>query len=310
MFDIIRYTADKETEWDSFIEHSKNGTFLLKRGYMDYHSYRFSDHSLMFYLKKKLYALLPANLDDCTLYTHQGLTYGGVIMSEQCTTENILNLFCEMNEWLKKRGIHTVVYKAIPHIYSTQPSEEDLYALFRCGAQLKARGISTCIDLHNPLKWRQNRRTALNKAKENYIIVEKSDQLETFWQILENNLAKVHGIQPVHRIDEMRLLKSRFPENIELWVARNSEGSMIAGILLYITKNVIHSQYISATDEGKANGAIDAIIQELLKKDSPYFDFGISTEQNGNYLNSKLIFQKEGFGGRGICYDIYEYTLS
>ncbi|MBQ2299165.1 MAG: GNAT family N-acetyltransferase, partial [Bacteroidaceae bacterium] len=97
---------------------------------------------------------------------------------------------------------------------------------------------------------------------------------------------------------------------IELWTARNLEGSMIAGILLYITKNVIHSQYISATDEGKANGAIDAIIQELLKKDSPYFDFGISTEQNGNYLNSKLIFQKEGFGGRGICYDIYEYTLS
>ena len=125
-------------------------------------------------------------------------------MSEQCTTENILNLFCEMNEWLKERGIHTVVYKAIPHIYSIQPSEEDLYALFRCGAQLKARGISTCIALHNPLKWRQNRRTALNKAKDKYIIVEKSDQLETFWQILENNLAKVHGIQPVHRIDEMR----------------------------------------------------------------------------------------------------------
>lgn len=41
----------------------------------------------------------------------------------------------------------------------------------------------------------------------------------------------------------------------------------------------------------------------------PYFDFGQSTEQMGHLLNVSLIFQKEGFGGRGMCYDIYEYGL-
>ena len=34
-----------------------------------------------------------------------------------------------------------------------------------------------------------------------------------------------------------------------------------------------------------------------------------STEQMGHLLNVSLIFQKEGFGGRGMCYDIYEYGL-
>jgi hypothetical protein len=30
----------------------------------------------------------------------------------------------------------------------------------------------------------------------------------------------------------------------------------------------------------------------------------------GRYLNNALIFQKEGFGGRGIVYEIYEYNIN
>ena len=40
-----------------------------------------------------------------------------------------------------------------------------------------------------------------------------------------------------------------------------------------------------------------------------YFDFGKSTERHGEYLNEQLIFQKEGFGGRAVCYDTYVWTV-
>ena len=44
--------------------------------------------------------------------------------------------------------------------------------------------------------------------------------------------------------------------------------------------------------------------------DWPYFDFGRSTENpDGSGLNEPLVFQKEGFGARGLCYDIYEWDL-
>lgn len=310
MFNIFRYTSDKQSAWDAFIAKSKNGTFLMYRGYMDYHSDRFVDCSLMFYLKEKLYAVIPANISGDTFYSHQGLTYGGVVMNEKCTAAEMLQLFEEMNEWLRKQGVKKVVYKPIPHIYSSMPSEEDLYALFRCGAKIEARGISTCIDIQAHPKWRQNRRTALNKSVTEGIVVEVSDDLESFWNILDTNLLQSHGIHPVHTLSEMQRLKASFPKNIVLWVAKNPKGDILAGILMYLTKNVIHSQYISATPEGKASGAVDAIMHELLKSDQKYFDFGISTERGGTYLNDKLIFQKEGFGGRGICYDIYEYTLT
>ena len=80
MIDIIRYTADRADEWNRFVAQSKNGTFLFDRGYMDYHADRFEDYSLMFFRDGRLFALLPANRDGDTLYSHRGLTYGGLVM--------------------------------------------------------------------------------------------------------------------------------------------------------------------------------------------------------------------------------------
>lgn len=74
MFEIRKYNdADKEV-WNAYVEHARNATFLLNRSYMDYHSDRFHDHSLMIFHNNKLYALLPANEDGDVFYSHQGLT--------------------------------------------------------------------------------------------------------------------------------------------------------------------------------------------------------------------------------------------
>ena len=66
MFEIIRYTPDKANEWNKFIAKSKNGTFLFDRNYMDYHSDRFHDYSLLFYRegtsKKTPYIPIKASL--------------------------------------------------------------------------------------------------------------------------------------------------------------------------------------------------------------------------------------------------------
>ena len=75
---------------------------------------------------------------------------------------------------------------------------------------------------------------------------------------------------------------------------------------------MVHAQYSSATPEGKKLGAIDLLYNRIFSDfgNYPYFDFGRSTEHpDGSGLNEQLVFQKEGFGGRGLCYDIYEYDL-
>lgn len=313
MFEITRYSADKKAEWNDFISRSKNGTFLFNRNYMDYHSDRFDDHSLMFYLKDRLYAVLPANVKDGTLYSHQGLTYGGLVMDDSASASDTVELFSEMNSCLKTDGIAKVVYKAMPWIYHNVPAEEDIYAIFRtCNAKLIAREISSTIIMDNKIKWHRDRRYGINKAHNNGVTVSRSNDLAAFWQILTSNLGNKYGVKPVHTQEEMQLLQSRFPDNIVLYVAKK-DNEVLGGTLLYITSQVIHAQYISASPEGKRLRVIDAIYDVILNHDyscfHKYFDFGKSTEQNGLYLNESLIYQKEGFGGRGVCYDTYEWTL-
>src|SRR5208282_6405290 len=89
-----RYSEDRQQEWDSFVNTAKNATFLFLRRYMDYHSSRFADHSLMVFHGQKLVALLPANLAaNGMLISHEGLTYGGLVVSRAATLHQVLACF-------------------------------------------------------------------------------------------------------------------------------------------------------------------------------------------------------------------------
>lgn len=310
--EIRRYRREDKELWNSFVNKARNATFLFDRNYMDYHADRFDDNSFMFYHKGKLKAVLPANVAGDTLYSHQGLTYGGLLLDKKATVEDVLECFDSMNSWLRENGISKVVYKALPWIYQQYPSEEDLYALtWKCKAQLISRNIASTIVIDNKLKFAESRKSGIRKALSLNIEVGESNDVDGFWHVLEDNLGNRYNAKPVHTANEMKLLMSRFPNNIKLYVAKMN-GEIVGGTLIYVTPQVVHTQYISASVEGKKHGALDLLFDYIINKvyaNCRYFDFGKSTEQGGAYLNEPLIFQKEGFGGRGVCYDWYQWEL-
>lgn len=310
--EIRRYRREDKELWNSFVSKARNATFLFDRNYMDYHDDRFDDNSFMFYYKGKLKAVLPANVAGDTLYSHQGLTYGGLLLDKKATVEDVLECFDSLNSWLRENGISKVVYKALPWIYQQYPSEEDLYALtWKCKAQLISRDISSSIVIDNKLKFAESRKSGIRKALSLNIEVGESHDVDGFWHVLEDNLGNRYNAKPVHTANEMKLLMSRFPNNIKLYVAKMN-GEIVGGTLIYVTPQVVHTQYISASVEGKKHGALDLLFDYIINKvyaNCRYFDFGKSTEQGGAYLNEPLIFQKEGFGGRGVCYDWYQWEL-
>lgn len=312
MFEIRKYDIADRQEWDSFIGKSKNGTFLFKRGYMEYHNDRFEDYSLLVYDNKKLRAVLPANVKDDILQSHGGLTYGGLISDGCMTTETAMEVFSEINKYLLEQGIEKVVYKPTPWIYHTLPAEEDLYAIIQvCGAKLISREISSTVYLPNRPKFSQLRRRCVNKARRNGIIVRESNDIATFWNILNANLEGRYGVSPVHTEKELSLLASRFPDSIKLFMAYDGEEAL-GGTLVFVMNEIVHTQYIAASSKGKTVGALDIVFDELINEEFSnyrFLDFGKSTEQHGIWLNKNLIHQKEGFGGRGVCYDVYEWNV-
>ena len=313
MFTIRQYAPADKAAWDNFVEQSKNGTFLFRRDYMDYHSDRFADHSLMCYLDGVLFALLPANRRDETLCSHQGLTYGGLLMNEATTTAKTCQLFTEINAHLRSEGIRKVVYKPVPHVYHRLPAEEDLYAIYiGCKARLTGRDVSSVITFSHLLKWKRDRHYAANKARTNGIAVRQTDDFETFWHILSDNLMEKFGTRPVHTLDEMLLLRSRFPANIQLWAAFSPVGEMLAGTVLYLSGDVVRAQYISASPAGKRLHAVDGLYDRLIHEEFPafrLFDLGTSNMPHSSDLHDSLIYQKEGFGARAVCFDTYEWDL-
>lgn len=311
---VVAYDSEWKEGWDNTVKTSKNGTFLLNRNYMDYHSDRFVDCSLVFAEGDKILGLFPANWSDSdkTVYSHQGLTYGGLILHEDVSAVHVIQMVDELVEYYKEElNAQRIIYKPIPYIYHKYPAQEDLYAIFRHGATLKTRGLSCTIPLTHALAIKQSRKGGVRKALSNALYLSKTTDVEPFWNILNYVLTTYHDTQPVHSVSELNLLMDRFPKEIQLFTVKDGDET-VAGCLLFITPRVVHVQYIAASDKGKETGALDLLFHYLINekfKDTPYLDFGVSTEDGGKILNKGLEFQKEGFGGRGVCYDSYEILL-
>jgi len=310
---VIPYSAARRREWDDFVRSAKNGHFLFHRDYMDYHADRFPDASLLFYDgRDRLIGLLPATVRDGVLSSHAGLSFGGVISGPGMKAELMLELFAAMCASLRERGLHEIIYKPVPHIYHRVPAEEDLYALFRFGARLIRRDLSATIDRRARLPFSKGRDWGRQQANKNGLEVEQCSDFATFMTIEEDLLHARHKVKPTHSAAELELLAGRFPDNIGLFAARQG-GRMLAGVVIYETATVAHTQYIGAGEEGRKLGALDLVLYHLINEHyaaKDYFDFGISTEDNGSYLNAGLIQNKESYGARATVFDWYRLDLS
>lgn len=312
MITIKRYSIEQKDLWDTFVDASKNGIFMFKRGFMDYHSDRFVDYSLMFYRDgKDLVALIPASIHGTEFRSHGGLTYGGMICTYAMKQHIMNDCFEAMLLYLKENGITEVVYKTIPHIYHKYPSEEELYSLWRVGACLCRRDVSSTIDLYCPLKMPKGRKAQISRAKREGVVVAEEENFEEFIALENQVLSEYHHVQAVHTGSELELLHARFPEQILLYSARKN-GEMIAGVLLFVYDDIVHTQYMASSKIGREIGGLDLVVATIIDKykgTKRYLDFGISTEQAGLLLNTGLAAQKEGFGGRTIVFDMYKIEL-
>ncbi len=167
------------------------------------------------------------------------------------------------------------------------------------------------VDLLRPGPVQERRHRGVKKAQKRGLRVTESDDLESFWSILETNLTTRHGLRPVHTVAEMQLLRERFPNNIRLFSVFDG-ARMCAGAILYYALPTVHAQYVASEDAVRSIGALDllfSILIERVRGEARYFDFGNSNEQEGRYLNRGLADFKEGFGARAICHDFYRLRL-
>jgi hypothetical protein len=261
-------------------------------------------------------ALFPAALnpaDSACVVSHPGVTYGGLVHQGKLRGEKMLNVISLLSEYYAAQGLTRLIYKAVPSIYHHAPAQDDLYGLFRLGARRSRCDLSSTIDLDNRLPVSERRRRCLKKtAKAGVRIITGHNYLPELWHIVAENLQRKHRAEPAHTVDELRLLTRRFPNLIEC-VCASVDGRVEAGTLLFRTPVCDHAQYIAASERGYEVCALDAVfeycIEAARKEHKRWFDFGISTEDDGRALNNGLYRFKSEFGAGGTLYEFYELNL-
>lgn len=307
---VRRWQADMAEAWNAFNARAANGHFLFDRNFMDYHADRFHDASLVVEDGGALVALLPLNRVGDEVWSHQGLTFGGLVhdgLGVQAAAD-ALEACCAH---LKAEGVSALTYKALPWIYPSRPAQEDLYWLFRRGAPLIRRDLSAAIDYRARGRVSGRRDRGARKAVKAGLEFRRSDDWRGFWRLLEAVLAGRHGVKPVHSPDEIELLADRFPERITLHVAARG-GELLAGVVMFCSAQAAHAQYIAAGEAGRETGALDGLFDHLIALHAAthrYFDFGISTTDHGRVLNEGLARQKEEFGASAVVHDVYRLIL-
>lgn len=306
---VERYENSRRNDWNEFNKNSKNGLFFFHRDFLEYHADRFTDHSLLIYKKNKIIAIFPASVDEDVITSHGGLTFGSLVISLQTKSVEVLEILKEIKSYYKNKNLQKIIYKTIPYIFSTYPAQEDLYALYREDAFLIRREISSVIDIQDAIRFSETKRQLVKKCATLELVVEEQTNYDEYWKLLCTVLLKFDS-NPTHSLSEIKYLQNKFPENLKLFTAKVS-GKLLGGILIFNFGNVIHTQYMATSDEGRKIGALDYINSVLIDKykDRKYYSFGISTENQGRYLNEGLIQQKENMGGRGITLDTYEIIL-
>ena len=305
------YTQADRAAWNAHNLVARNGHFIFDRHFMEYHADRFRDASIMITEGDDLLAVLPANILGDTAYSHQGLTFGGLLLAGRATTTRVIAVMKEVSRLLETIGIQRLVYKAIPSIYHVRPAEEDLYALTRLGGVIIRRDVTTAINLQSrgPVSTRRIR--GLKKAKAHGLHVGRSQRWGDYWRVLAETLESRHDVNPTHSEMELIQLASQFPGNIKLFTAEKN-GDVLAGVVIFETSTVAHAQYLASNTVGRDFAALDLASEyaiDFYRSDKRFFDFGISTVDQGKTLNEGLIKQKEEFGGSSIVHDIYELHI-
>lgn len=314
-YTVVHYNPDYYKTWNEFVSQAKNATFLFHRNFMEYHSNRFQDFSLLVLdAKNKLQAVLPANRVENKVFSHQGLTYGGLLFSSKIKTVAVFSILDAILAYLKQEKVESLLIKELPSLYATVNSDEVNYYLYQKGGKVVRKDMNLAYPLAMDTLLSKSKLKHYNKIDKSQFKIREENNFEDFWNlVLIPRLAEKHQAKPVHTLEEIEYLANKFPENIKQFNVYY-EDAIVAGITTFETEMVVKSQYGATTNLGQNLRALDFLYFELFKKykdlGKQFFDMGVVTDASfSQNFNPGLLQQKEELGGVVYSQDYWELKL-
>lgn len=298
---VKKYQSKDCSVWNEFVLKNKVATFLFDRDFMEYHSDRFQDFSLMVYKEDELIAIMPANIKDSVLYSHQGLTYGGLIMEKTYDTSVLIAIYEVLIAFLNQHDIKTLKIKSLPEFYDHTVKNSNKLLTDNFNATVYQRHKVLAIDFSVPFTIHKSKLKNYRKNQSTGFMIQDDNRFDIFWNhVLIPRLKLKHNTKPVHTLEEIELLHHRFPNQIKQYnIFLNDE--ILAGITIFDKGNIVKSQYGATTERGEKTRALEYLFIYLTYKykdeGKRFFSMGtVSDNSNKLGYNPGLLRQKEELG--------------
>ncbi len=313
VYKVETYTNEYYNLWNSFVERTNSTTFLFHRDFMQYHASRFQDFSLLVFKNDVLISILPANKVDDKVYSHQGLTYGGLFTYKEITKEELKSAIKIVVSFLRQSEINAIVIKEIPRIYSKDRGviwdilKENNYA-----QEISSQKL-LCVD-YQDFKIHKTKLKHYRRALKNGLEIRLENSFSSFWNdVLIPRLKNRYNATPVHTLGEIEYLYSLFPKNILQYNAYLDE-QIVAGITIFDKGDVVKSQYGATTDLGEETYAMDFLFVHLVnlfkERRKCFFSMGTVTDSSDLGYNPGLLKQKMEFGCKEFSFQYFEIKLN
>ncbi|MDW7681185.1 MAG: GNAT family N-acetyltransferase [bacterium] len=315
--EVEKYRDELRDQWDDFVWQANNGTIFHTRKFLSYHpADRFEDHSLVLKKNEKLIALFPATVryeaQRRILTSHRGASYGGLVTKYNLSIRDAFRIVEAVCEFAVENNFDGIELTPPPIIYYLRPSHYIDFALIRNGFGYRKREISSIIPLTFSASavlttFSSESRRAVRRAVKLGVRIRETEDYESFYQILKQNLKMRHNVQPTHSVEELKRIKTLFPERIKLFGAY-LEQEMIAGVVIFeCNPRVVLAFYISHNEQRQQYRGVNCLFFEIVRwaiqNQFGHLDFGIFTvNMEPNWGLGRF---KESFGAQGIFRDTF-----
>ena len=322
MFTLHQYINQNESPWDKFVLSSNNGTLFHLRKFLNYHPKdRFQDHSILIEKKQNLFSVLPAAeliVDGKRiLVSHPGSTVGSFVVPENLSIADAMSMSEALVTYVKENNFSGIRITLPPTLYQRRLSNYMDFSFFKQGFTYSKRDVTSILFLEDSLdknlaKFKSSHLRAVRNAQEKGVNVRQSNDFDSFYHILEQNLKIRHGVSPTHTLAELKNIHAMFPDRINLFAAF-VKGVMVAGVVNFVVNDhVVLAFYISHDEAYQEFRAVNLLFYSIfdwaIQQGFRIYDFGTFTVNEEP--NMGLGRFKENFGASGIFRDTIELKLS
>lgn len=316
---------EKKKADDFILKETSNGEFINTHLFLGYHTPgRFWDDSVTVWDADSgdvAGCMMAAQTEPGKAVSHPGTTFAGPVIDSRISIrlkEQILDIMLSYYEGKYR----TVELHMAPGCYSFQPNDTLSYLLLRRGYVYGINALANIVRLPKQEKredllqmFHSVRRNEVKKTlKENqFCFQEEKEITSVLWNHMNQNIKAKFASKTTHTLDEIRDLKSRFPDKILPYSVYTHDGVYGAFALVFCFKNVFHTQYLDMNYELSGSYPNRYLIYRLMEEaygmHYSFFSFGASTENAGKHLNYGLYNYKNEYGGGDMVLSVYTKTM-